>query len=330
MGNDGGSIPTRRELVKEAAKNPTTTQLKETIKEQQGFLWSTDPLSHKRLARPIVSDSAGNLYNKDAVLQYLLPDDGAGSLNKEDCERVLGGRVKGLKDVVEVQFEISKDQDLKDGSEKWICPVTSKELGPAVKAVYLVPCGHAFSAEAIKEMKGNNCLQCDTPYEQDNVIPILPFSEEEMNRLRTRAEKLVEQGLTHSLKKAPGSSKKRKAQREEQTAQIDSLKTVDREGAKALVNGSGNDTQPLSRASTPQQKSGTSTPNSAPGAASGIKNAATASLTQRVLQEEAERKKRRRLMGIENENIKTLFSNADTRRKEKDGDFMTRGFSVRR
>ena len=327
MGNDGGSIPTRRELVKEAAKNPTTTQLKETIKEQQVFLWSTDPLSHKRLARPIVSDSAGNLYNKDALLQYLLPDDGAGSLNKEDCERVLEGRVKGLKDVVEIQFEVSKDKNTKDGGEKWICPVTSKELGPAVKSVYLVPCGHAFSAEAIKEMKGNNCLQCDTLYEPDNVIPILPFSEEEMNRLRTRAEKLVDQGLTHSLKKASG-SKKRKARQGEQPAKLDSLKNVDKEGAIALINGSEKNLTPLSRPSAPQQTSGTSTPN--PVASSGIKNAATASLTQRVLQEEAERKKRRKLMGIENENLKTLFSTAETRRKEKDGDFMTRGFSVRR
>lgn len=309
MGNDGGSIPTRRELVKEAARNPTTSQLKETIKEQQGFLWSTCPLSHKSLARPIVSDSAGNLYNKDSVLRFLLPDDD-GSLNKEDCERVLGGRVKGLKDVVEVQFEVSKGS--KSSEERWICPVTSKELGPNVKSVYLVPCGHAFSAEAIKEMKADACLQCETPYDQDHVIPILPFAEEDMNRLRARSERLVEQGLTHSLKKAPGSTKKRKAK-------VESLKRTDKDGAKDVISGIATATPPL-RSMTPS--SGTSTPKG-----NGIKNAATASLTAKVLQEEEERKKRRKLMG-ENENLKNLFTKNDGSQKHKDGDFMTRGFTI--
>ena len=303
------SIPTRRELVKEAARNPTTTQLKETIKEQQGFLWSTCPLSHKRLARPIVSDSAGNLYNKEAVLQYLLPDD-TGAVNKEDCERVLGGRVRGLRDVVEVLFATGKDQSERD--ERWVCPVTSKELGPTIKSVYLVPCGHAFSAEAIKEMKASSCIECDAAYEQDNVIPILPFAEEDMNKLRVRAEGLAEQGLTHTLKKASGSSKKRKAKTK-------SLKEADKEGAKEVLNGKAS--EPPLRSSTPL--SGTST-HKAP---NGIKNAATASLTAKVLQEEEERKKRRKMMG-ENENLKSLFSKSDGSKKHKDGDFMTRGFSI--
>ena len=264
------------------------------------------------------------------MLQYLLPDDGVSGLNKEDCERVLGGRVKGLKDVVEVHFEVSKDDTRPGQEERWICPVTSKELGPAVKSVYLVPCGHAFSAEAIKEMKSNSCIQCDTVYEKENVISILPFSEEEMNRLRTRAEKLVEQGLTHSLKKASGSSKKRKANK------VESLKESDKESAKALINGSNNKTNgtngtppPMSTTSTPKPSSGTSTPKGNSSAVtSGIKNAATASLTAKVLQEEEERKKRRKMMG-ENENLKTLFTSSEPgQRKYKDGDFMTRGFSI--
>jgi hypothetical protein len=160
------SIPTRRELVKEAVRNPSTSQLKETLREQLEHLWSTCPLSHKELLPPIVSDAAGNLYNKDAVLQFLLMgDDAEGISSKADCEEVLKGRVRGLRDVVEVKFELDKEEGKPrneiDGRKKecWICPVTDKTFGPNVKAVYLVPCGHAFSEEAIREMKGEKCLQ---------------------------------------------------------------------------------------------------------------------------------------------------------------------------
>lgn len=71
--------------------------------------------------------------------------------------------VKSLRDVIEVKLqEEEKDEQEKSKSSapsKWVCPVTNKPLGPGVKAVYLVPCGHAFSESAIKEMSGENCLQ---------------------------------------------------------------------------------------------------------------------------------------------------------------------------
>ena len=57
---------------------------------------------------------------------------------------------------------------------------------------------------------------------------------------------------------------------------------------------------------------------------SAIKNAATASLTAKVLAEEQERTKRRKMEP--NENLKSLFSSGNA--KHKDGDFMTRGFSI--
>lgn len=160
------SIPTRRELVKKAAPDLTTTQVKETQQEQQEYHWTTCPLSHRLLHRPVVSDSSGRLYNKDAILEFLLPaGDGTPGTSKSDNEQVLEGRVRSLKDVVEVNFEIEKEIDSEQNGgripkgEKWICPITNKALGPGVKAVYLVPCGHAFSEGAIKEISGQNCLQ---------------------------------------------------------------------------------------------------------------------------------------------------------------------------
>lgn len=164
------SIPTRRELVREAARAPSTAQVKEAQREQQEHYWTTCPLSHKPLSRPIVSDSVGNLYNKDAVLQFLLGGDEAqGISSKSDCEEVLCGRIKSLRDVIELHFEVDTELDQHPSDhthvsrhqrrEGWICPITAKQLGPNVKSVYLVPCGHVFAEEAIRQLKGDKCLQ---------------------------------------------------------------------------------------------------------------------------------------------------------------------------
>lgn len=115
---------------------------------------------------PIVSDWSGQLYSKDAVLQQLL-EAGGGQEREELCHDAgFNLRVKGLKDLVEVKFEVDEDSELNEtGSSsklKWVCPITKKKLGPGVKAIYLVPCGHAFLESVIKEVPGDNCLQvCD-------------------------------------------------------------------------------------------------------------------------------------------------------------------------
>lgn len=172
MGNDGGSIPKRRELVKEAAKALTTSQAKEQLTEQQEYHWSTCPLSRKPLAAPVVSDAAGTLYNKDAVIEFLLKENGR---EKEEAGKVAdvkrdgefaelgcaGDRLKGLKDVVEVKFEVGKEErtEASGWRENWVCPITGRELGPGAKAVYIVPCGHAFAGSVVKEVAGSVCLQ---------------------------------------------------------------------------------------------------------------------------------------------------------------------------
>ena len=58
---------------------------------------------------------------------------------------------------------------------------------------------------------------------------------------------------------------------------------------------------------------------------SGIKNQETASLTAKVLAEQEERNKRRKLGA--NDNVKSLFSSKNGM-DEKHLDFMTRGFTI--
>jgi hypothetical protein len=313
MGNDGGSIPTRRELVKNAARALNTTEFKAKAQEAQGHAWTYCPLSNRPLVAPIVSDCAGTLYNKDAILEQLLPKDNdvPASVIKEK-EDILQGRVKGLRDIVEVKFTVLKE-DKED--EKKICPITSKELGPTTKSVYLVPCGHAFSEVAIREVAGETCVECNEPYKGEDVITILPVAKEDISRLAVRATRLRELGLTHSLKKASGGKKRKKHVEAAESTETTSTKEPT-SNPKTKYKIFDNDKV--------KSSSGTSAPA---GTSNGIKNAATASLTARVLDEQEERNKRRKL-GL-NDNLKSLFSSGGySAQAHKSGDFMTRGFSL--
>lgn len=67
MGGDGGSIPTRADLVKLKDK-----EKKADPHEQQKIRWSYCTMSNQPLAEPVVADELGNLYNKEHVLKYLV------------------------------------------------------------------------------------------------------------------------------------------------------------------------------------------------------------------------------------------------------------------
>ncbi|KAJ4377416.1 Replication termination factor 2 [Neocucurbitaria cava] len=330
MGNDGGSIPKRRELVKEAAKALTSAQIKEAQTEKQEYSWSTDPLTRKPLARPVVSDAAGVLYNKDSIIEFLLKDD-------EDAEKAemrkvggvkgtieggfaelgtFGDRVKGLKDVVEVKFEIASEeqqQGEKARGEKWVCPITGTVLGPSAKAVYIVPCGHAFAGSVVKEVKGSVCLTCNEPYAENDVIPLLPTAPTDIARLNLRVKTLKDKGLTHALKKAPGSKKRKKGAEKETNGETTENGVTSK--------------QPSSDEDKKKDKKDRSTSAAAGAASNGIKNASTASLTRKVLAEQEERNKRRKL--AQNDNVNSLFNKSDHKPKSgNSADYMTRGFSI--
>jgi hypothetical protein len=303
--------------------------VKATQLESQTHAWKYCPISQRPLSAPIVSDCAGVLYNKDAIIEHLLPsDDVSQDAKKSEQDEVLGGRVRSLRDVVEVKFETVKDESTKD--EKHMCPITSKELGPTTKSVYLIPCGHAFSEVAIREVTGDVCLQCNESYAPENVITILPLAQEDKYKLSERMKKLKDAGLTHSLKKAPGSKKRKKQADAENGEAKKAIKaedgiqdlhlenTVHQASTKSIgVNGQ----HVNGKAPVQHPRNGTSA------VSGGIKNAATASITAKVLEAQEERNKRRKL--ALNDNLKGLFSTTGANgSKQSGGDFMTRGYSL--
>ncbi|KAF4446896.1 hypothetical protein F53441_9527 [Fusarium austroafricanum] len=247
MGNDGGSIPKRRELVKNAARAPTTSELKATTLEALAHAWEHCALSGDPLdVDTLVSDWRGRLYNYEAILKGLMPSDEPVDITPAS----LG--IKSLRDVA--KLKVSKNGD------KWVCPISMKELGPAVKSVYLVPCGHVFADVAMKEIQEKTCPECSAGFSEDNIITVVANSNKDIERLEKRIENLKGQGLTHTLKK--DKSEKKKKRKGDDVKEEDKAATKKSEDARI----------------------------------SGINNEFAASLTAKVLAEQDERNKRRKLV----------------------------------
>jgi hypothetical protein len=117
---------------------------------------------------------------------------------------------------------------------------------------------------------------------------------------------LREKGLTHALKKAPGSKKKRKhgdASTTDNAIAKLSVSDEDKKAKKELA------AKPITTANN------------------GIKNSATASLTRKVLEEQEERNKRRKV--AQNDNVNSLFNKTEHKASAgNSADYMTRGFSI--
>ncbi|KAH8899907.1 hypothetical protein GQ53DRAFT_740913 [Thozetella sp. PMI_491] len=267
MGNDGGSIPTRRELVKSAARNPTVSELKATALESLSHSWAHDPLNSEPLdMENLVSDWQGRLYNYETILKALMPsdeaDEGADTPGAHELTFSATG-IKSLRDVVKLKLKRYAPPGSKE-KEIWACPVSLKELGPSTKSVYVVPCGHVFAEVAMKQIQEELCPECSEPFQSSDVIPILPTEKTEIERLAKRLEALRAKGLAHTLKKDKSASKKKR-------------KADDPE-----KNGNG-----ASERAPPPKASKKDAPT--------INNAFAASLTAKVLAEQEERNKRRKL-----------------------------------
>ncbi|KAL2109014.1 hypothetical protein VUR80DRAFT_3052 [Thermomyces stellatus] len=269
MGNDGGSIPTRRELVKSASRAPTVSELKATALESLAHAWSHCPLTTDKLDLDnTVSDWRGRLYNYESVLKNLMAEDSDGGEPAAAEVSFASTGIRSLKDIVKVRFK----KDTASGKERWTCPVSMKEFGAGTRAVYLVPCGHAFAEVAIKEVgEERRCPECSEAFEEENVIPILPTTEADTKRLVERMERLQAEGMTHSLKKDKKGGKKKRKRGEEGKAE----------------NGNGNE-----QSDTDDKESKATRKDDR---VSGINNPRTSSLTAKVLAEQAEVNKRRKM-----------------------------------
>ncbi|RDX51575.1 DUF602-domain-containing protein [Lentinus brumalis] len=225
MGNDGGSIPDRRDLVKSKPKAEQADRA-----NQIRAMWFFCALSKRPLQEPIVSCPLGKLYNYDAVLEFLLDRDVFGAEGKVVC-----GHIRSMKDLKTLKLTPNTSKASASSSDStpdrapFVCPLNLKEMNGVQPFVYLRTCGCVFSQAGLRTVAGTPpskspkaegdadsekgkdtaslelCPQCGAKYDRTTDILLLnppPEVEEDM-RAAMEAKRLLEP--------AKGKGKKRKA-----------------------------------------------------------------------------------------------------------------------
>jgi len=196
MGCDGGTIPTRDELVK-LKKKPE----QKDADAVRLLKWAHCALSQQVLAKKgVVACEMGRLYNKEAVIEMLLNKDRSAS-------PPWASHIEKLKDVVELDLTINPAYEAKrkdavgDGMyqdklvSRYQCPVTGLEMNGRFKFVFSWTTGRVVSERAMKVLR-NDPDEADKFKEEDSVV-INPTEEEideqivkmEARRARVKAEK---------------------------------------------------------------------------------------------------------------------------------------------
>ncbi|XP_065379400.1 replication termination factor 2 isoform X1 [Macaca nemestrina] len=219
MGCDGGTIPKRHELVKGPKKVEKVDKDAELVAQ-----WNYCTLSQEILRRPIVACELGRLYNKDAVIEFLLD---------KSAEKALGkaaSHIKSIKNVTELKLSDNPAWEGDKGNTKgdkhddlqrarFICPVVGLEMNGRHRARWLPPiipalweaetggllearslrpawitrfcflrcCGCVFSERALKEIKAEVCHTCGAAFQEDDVI-VLNGTKEDVDVLKARME----------------------------------------------------------------------------------------------------------------------------------------------
>jgi len=178
-GNDGGSIPTRGEMVK----------IKKSLKRNDNFSassrrirWITCGLSKQPLVQPIVADELGNIFNKEEIIKGLIEKNLPQKFN----------HIRTLKDVYHVNFTFNTTYDptkpnADEDESPFRCPVTSQPVNGQHPFSLLMTCGHVISEKGLQQADALNptCFICQKFFTKSDVLPLNP-EEEIQEKLRSR------------------------------------------------------------------------------------------------------------------------------------------------
>ncbi|KZP19056.1 DUF602-domain-containing protein [Athelia psychrophila] len=221
MGNDGGSIPDRRDLVKTKVKAEQADKANQTRAR-----WFFCALSKQELREPIVACALGKLYNKDAIIVYLLDNSAYGD-GEKICSHIRSLKVgcedaeahAQLRALVEKAVETSTSE-----RPQFACPLMMKEMNGVQPFVYILTCGCVFSQAGLKTVSGSGsaspknddddaekpkqqqmevCPQCAAKFDKaTDVLTLNPSMVEE--------ERMFAAMLVRRAAEPPKKSKKRK------------------------------------------------------------------------------------------------------------------------
>ena len=158
MGNDGGSIPDRRSMIR--VKKKKKKILNREIKKTKCNLCS---LTKEKLRKPIVGDKLGQLYNKTSVIEYLLKKN-----------KPLGFQhIKSLKNVKDLNCIINDNGYIQ-------CQISREEFSGLNKFYFLWTCGCILSKTSIDELHmKDKCLICNTSFNINNDLISLNYNKKQ-------------------------------------------------------------------------------------------------------------------------------------------------------
>lgn len=172
MGNDGGSIPGRQDLVK-SKKRRRHSDTEEIVKQSKSKYCS---LSKETLKKPIVGDKLGQIYNKTAIIKALIEKNLPETFN----------HISSLKDVKDINGEINKNGYLQ-------CPITMSEFSGINKFYFLWNCGCIMSKKAIDEIgMKDKCIVCGKDFDHDKDMISLNYTKKEKEIIKKELLSLKE------------------------------------------------------------------------------------------------------------------------------------------
>lgn len=134
-------------------------------------MWAFCALSKQPLRQPVVSCPLGKLYNKEAVISYLLNPPSATEHSPFGSDGLLvASHIRSLKDVTTLRLTPNPSLDESNEAETeatthgggtseqmraspFVCPISLREMNGSIKFVYRKPCGCVISEVALKEMR---------------------------------------------------------------------------------------------------------------------------------------------------------------------------------
>ncbi|XP_041804208.1 replication termination factor 2 [Chelmon rostratus] len=291
MGCDGGTIPKRHELVKGPKKVEKVDKNAELAAK-----WKYCALSQEKLRRPIVSCELGRLYNKDAVIEFLLDK----SAERPNAEAVV--HIRGIKDIKELNLTDNPEWEGERRNAKgdryedihcgmFICPVVGLEMNGKHRFCYLQTCGCVFSDRAMKEVKTEICHKCGDPFKVDDVV-VLNGTKDEVEKLR---EKMEERRTKAKTKKSKKSKAAGTVSTPSESKDDTKSPQVDEDGRSPLQNGGDN------------SQSAVAGPSGSSSSSKGAKSSTT-SATKRSIQSMEEK----------SEAFKSLFTTHSSAKRTKD------------
>eukprot|EP00871_Galdieria_phlegrea_P000046 jgi/Galph1/1041/GphlegSOOS_G5840.1 len=236
MGGDGGSLNnTRLELVQ--MRKDVLGKRKRTSNDAPGDTkevnYKTCAISREPLKPPIVACRLGYLFNKEALIHYLLERKEKQKFQEPNFISDPFEHIRNLKDVVNCQASFREDGET---GSTLICPITLEEASSKRRFHILWKCGCIVSDAALRgtgfftlDPSNRTCPVCLCANLSDDDLITLNPTAEERESLRN---KLVEKGILKTHEKA----NKRKASTKIATPQDSSRETKANKGLSRSAN----------------------------------------------------------------------------------------------